>query len=395
MVIKSFRAATMEEALARVKATLGPSALIIETRKVAPRGPFGFLRKPLVEVVVGIEETPPTVQRRPRALVPIDWAAELANLRSVEAEIAEVRDALKLLTDAEPFDLAPLVRQLIQDLAAQGLDRHAATTIAQEAAAERQQAGGGEPRDHLRNVLARRFRVAPETEPTDQPQVLIVVGPPAAGKTTLVAKLAKRFALDRGERLALATTDFFRVGAAEQLGAYAEILGLPCHRLAGPGEVAELLETERVAQRLLVDTPGFARAQTERLERLGTWLDAFPRAERLLAIAADADIHAAVAQVEACRTLQFDRLAFTRLDEARRGGLLLAAAGAADVPVAYLGIGQDAADGLEVAQPARLAQLVLEPEAAAAGNPGRLPDERRMGLQAKARTTDNLPEGGR
>jgi len=104
MIIKTFRATTMEEALARVKATLGPSALIIETRKVAPRGPFGFLRKPLVEVVVGIEETPPTAERRPRALVPIDWAAELANLRSVEAEIADVRDALRLLTDAEPFD---------------------------------------------------------------------------------------------------------------------------------------------------------------------------------------------------------------------------------------------------------------------------------------------------
>ena len=364
MIIKTFRATTMEEALARVKATLGPSALIIETRKVAPRGPFGFLRKPLVEVVVGIEETPPTAERRPRALVPIDWAAELANLRSVEAEIADVRDALRLLTDAEPFDTPAPVRQLIQELAAQGLDRQGASTIAREAVAERENAGGGELRDHLRNVLARRFQVAPQTQQTNGTHVLIVVGPPGAGKTTLVAKLAKRFALDQGERVALATTDFFRVGAAEQLEAYAQILGIPCHRLAGPEEVPELLETEQVTQRLIVDTPGFARSQAQRLERLGAWLGAFPQAERHLAIPADADIHAAIAQVEAYRVLGFDRLAFTRLDEARRGGLLLAAAGAAGVPVTYLGTGQDAAEGLEVAEPARLARLVLEPNAA-------------------------------
>jgi len=373
MIIKTFRARTMEEALAKVKASLGPSALIIETRKAAPRGLFGFLRNPVVEIVVGVEDTPPTAERRPRALVPISWAAELANLRSVEGEITEVKEALRILTESPPFDLDAAGRDLVRRLVGQGLDRHAATALAQEAEAARKQAGGGNPIDHLRAVLAARFRTADERPaPADgTPHAVTFIGPPGSGKTTLLVKLAGRLALGRGERVVLASMDFFRVGAVEQLKAYAEILGVPFHLVAAADAVPGLLDAARGAQWLLVDTPGLASGNGERLGQLAAWLGALPGNERHLVLNAAAEAQSALEAIEVYRQVGFDRLAFARLDEARRGGLLLAAAEVAGVPVTYLGIGQDVAQRPEVARPARLGLIALDPLAAAPAPPRR------------------------
>jgi len=355
MTIKTFRAQSLEEALARVKATVGPSALIIETRKVAPRGPFGFLRKPIYEVVVGIEDDPRAA--RPRRLAgPTDWATELADLRNVEGEIREIKQALKTLTNAAPHEVGTPAADLARRLIGHGIDQPAAMALAAEALAE----PGADATQKLLPALARRFRVAPEPEPQPgTPRILILAGPSGAGKTTLLAKLAGRFILGHGHRVALAGADFFRVGALEQLKAYADILGASFTPVEGPEAAAEAIQGARGAQWLLIDTPGLAVADTRRLERLAAWLQAFPNAQRHLVLSATTDAHAARAAVDAYRQVGFDHLAFTKLDEPRRGGLLLAAAQAADVPVAYLGSGQDVAEGLDLARPDRLARLVL------------------------------------
>ena len=60
--------------------------------------------------------------------------------------------------------------------------------------------------------------------------MLALIGPTGVGKTTTTAKLAARFVLKHGpERLALLTTDSFRIGAHEQLRIYGDILGVPVH----------------------------------------------------------------------------------------------------------------------------------------------------------------------
>ncbi len=64
----------------------------------------------------------------------------------------------------------------------------------------------------------------------DQGGVLALIGPTGVGKTTTTAKLAARYVLRHGpERLALLTTDSFRIGAHEQLRIYGDILGVPVH----------------------------------------------------------------------------------------------------------------------------------------------------------------------
>jgi len=385
MVIKTFRGQTMEEALAKVKATLGPSALIIETRTVSPQGPLGFLRKPLVEVVVGVEEAPvPAPRRAPGPATPLDWSAEAAMLRSIEAEVSAVKEALRALAGDASIVAETPVRELARVLAGQGFDRDTATALAQEAHAEK--LGAGEPLERLRTVLARRFLTAGDEAPRAEggPRLVAFVGPPGAGKSTLLARLAGRCVLGRGEKVAMASMDFFRVGALEQLKAYAEILGASFHAVAGPEAVQRVLEASRSAAWLLVDTPGLACYDEARLADLAAWLGAFPGLERHLVLSATGELQATLEAVEAYRRVGFERVAFTRVDEARRGGILLAGAAAAGVPVSYLGVGQDVAADLEVAEPARLAELVLDTSSARPVRP--------RSAQAEEARRANVPE---
>ncbi|MFP4058108.1 MAG: flagellar biosynthesis protein FlhF [Candidatus Brocadiia bacterium] len=368
MIVKTVRAPTTREALARVKAAFGPSALIIETRTVRPGGLLGFFRKPMVEVVVGIEEE--ESRRAPSSVRPgtqrLAWEDELANIQDLERQIASIHQSLRrAAADRDPQGAAP-TDSLVRLLVDQGLSPRQAADLVAEARAAGSDTSDPHALSRLRQLLAGRFRAAaepPEGE-VEGTRVLAAVGPGGGGKTTLVAKLAGRFALERRERVALASLDFFRVGAVEQLKAYAEILDVPFHHLGSPDDVAAALEATRPAQWLLVDTPGLACRDSVRIERLAAWLRAFPAVERHLVLDATTETKATLDAIARYRVAGIDRLAFTRLDEARRPGVMLSAAEAAAVPVSYLATGQDVAADLEVARPDRIAELILGP------NPG-------------------------
>jgi flagellar biosynthesis protein FlhF len=270
-------------------------------------------------------------------------------MRAIERELEAIKDALEL--QARGGDDLPLhVRELTAHLVERGVDQPTARELAEEADAT---SAGDDLADRLREALGRRFRCAPPPPAADGLRVLALVGPPGVGKTTTLVKLAGRLVADEGARVALATVDFLRVGAVEQLKAYAEILGVPFRPVAEP-------EAAATAQWLLVDTPGLPHHAVEQLQRLRACLEAFPGVERHLLLSATADRGVVMASIEAYRAVGVERVAFTKLDEALRHGGLVEAAEAAGVGVSYLADGQDVAEHLALAEPGRLAALVLD-----------------------------------
>ena len=380
MILRTYQAPTVEQALAKARAELGPGAIVLETRTVAPSGLLGFLRGPRAQVIVGVRAPGGAPQGRTPGATPRggSLATEAANVRRIEAEIDGIRQALGTLGDeAEagnraaaaaraagvwPSGPAPREsRELEGWLIGQGLDAASAAGLVEECRRIPAGGGSGKASDQLAAVLARRFATCGELHPSAArgPSVVALVGPPGGGKTTLLAKLAARFALGRGQKVALASVDFFRVGAVEQLQAYAQVLGLPFHFVPSPDEVPSVLRAARGRTWLLVDTPGLASHDTRRIARLGRWLAAFPTLDCHLALSAASDPPTALRAIDSYRALSFGRLAFAQLDEARRRGVLLLAAQRAAVPVSYLGLGQDVGEGIEVATAARLAAFVM------------------------------------
>jgi flagellar biosynthesis protein FlhF len=197
---------------------------------------------------------------------------------------------------------------------------------------------------------------------------LLLAGPPGAGKTLTVARLATRLVL-RGERPAVATSDDRRAGAAEQLAAYTRLLGLDLIATAEPDRLARALRHTVGVMPVLIDT---AAGDPFRAGDLGRLTDLADTLDATIAVVLPAGLDPAEAadMAEAYSAIGGRFLIATRLDAARRlGGVLAAASPRADgaaLSLAEAGLGTSAPDGLIPMTPALLAnRLVLLADTAA------------------------------
>ncbi|WP_338663433.1 hypothetical protein VQH23_25260 [Pararoseomonas sp. SCSIO 73927] len=205
--------------------------------------------------------------------------------------------------------------------------------------------------------LAAAFRFAALPDAAARP--LALVGPPGAGKTLTVAKLATRMVM-RGARPLVVTADSQRAGAAEQIAAFTRVLGIPLVAAGTGAGLAAAMAGRQAGQPLLLDTAGcdpFDPAQAEQLLALLRVTDAAP----VLVLPAGLDAEEAMEAARAFSALGARHLLPTRLDGARRLGGVLAAALAGPLALTEAGTGPGAADGLTPLTPAGLAERLQGP----------------------------------
>jgi len=183
---------------------------------------------------------------------------------------------------------------------------------------------------------------------------LMCVGPPGAGKTLTIARLATRLVL-AGQAPLVITTDGQRAGAVEQLQAFTKLLGLQLVVADDAVGVARALAGRTGPA--LIDTPGcdpFDPAAHAELAGIAARAQAY----QALVLPAGLDPLESQDIGAAFRAGGASLLIATKTDIARRIGGLLAAAGAG-LTLSEAGIGPGAADGLTSLTPAWLADRLL------------------------------------
>lgn len=312
MRLKTFTARSMQEAMAEIRRTLGPDAIIVATRDDSSRG--------LVRVTAAIEDAapPPPPPEEPG----LDAAAA---------------------GTGEPLD-AILARHRVPQRLAGALVR----------AAE-----AHEPEDHVL-ALAAAFDAAFEfAAMEDLPQrPLVFVGPPGAGKTATLAKVAARAVL-AGHTTALVTTDLMRAGAAEQLSGYGQILEQSVTAAADPASLAAAIARAEKSDHdlILVDTPGFNPYDTDDMERLQAEIQAVD-GEAIAVLPAGGDAIEIMELGLTFRELGCRRFIATRLDTVRRFGSLLALAHGGGLAFAGVSASPYIGDPVESLNPVSLARLI-------------------------------------
>lgn len=359
---RTYRAATMREALAMVRRDLGGDAVILGTREVRRRRLFGLRARDLVEVLASDGQAATVSVRMPEgATPPAEFGDDLKRLHAMVEALSRQGRVDHLLPEL-PGEVVPAYAQLIEAGVTEVLARRLARHVAERLEPE----DSGRPerlRETLREAVEACVPVAPPTAVIPGTRrIVALVGPTGVGKTTTVAKLAANFKLTQGHRLGLVTVDTYRIAAVEQLRTYAEIIDLPLAVANSPGELRKAIEQLGEVELVLIDTAGRSPRDEVKVRELADFLAEARPDEVHLVLSAAAGERSLRAAVDRFAVVHPDRLILTKLDEAEGLGGLLTLLGQADLPVSYLTTGQAVPDDIEQADRRRLAALILGQE---------------------------------
>lgn len=184
-----------------------------------------------------------------------------------------------------------------------------------------------------------------------KPYVIMVVGVNGVGKTTTIGKLAYNFK-KAGKKVVLGASDTFRAAAVEQLGIWAERVGVPMVTQgmgADPASVAFDTVKSAVAQDadvVIIDTAGRLHNKIGLMNELTKIKNSCNKVvagapdEVLLVLDASTGQNAIEQAKQFTAATQVTALALTKLDGTAKGGVVIGISDQFKIPVKYIGVGE-------------------------------------------------------
>lgn len=200
------------------------------------------------------------------------------------------------------------------------------------------------------------------TEAAKRPKVVYFIGPTGVGKTTTIAKIASRFCVEQKKKLALLTTDTYRIVAAEQLKTYADILEVPIRVIYSIEEIEHAFSDFRDYDYILVDTAGHSHYNEEQRQAIGQFIHAADdkvEKEVYLVMSATTKYRDMISIADAYSEVTEYKLIFTKLDETTALGNLFNLRMRTNAEMSYVTIGQNVPEDIEPFNPQVVVKQLL------------------------------------
>jgi fused signal recognition particle receptor len=201
------------------------------------------------------------------------------------------------------------------------------------------------------------------------PIAILMIGVNGGGKTTTIAKLAKRY-VDEGKHVLVAAADTFRAAAAEQLEVWADRIGVDIVRhKEGADPSAVIFDAVQAAKArnvdvLICDTAGRLQnkrnlmTELEKMNKVVRKAYAEDQTEVLLVLDATTGKNAISQAKEFGDATGVTGIVLTKLDGTAKGGIAITVSDEFDLPVKFIGIGERPED-LEPFNPKRFADSIF------------------------------------
>lgn len=186
--------------------------------------------------------------------------------------------------------------------------------------------------------------------------VILMVGVNGAGKTTTIGKLANRITQDEGKKVMVAAGDTFRAGAIDQLAVWANRVGVEIvkgHEGGDPSAVvfdALKQAKEKNVDVLICDTAGRLQNKVNLMKELEKMNRIIKREvpdaphETLLVIDATTGQNGVSQAVEFSKITDVTGLVLTKMDGTAKGGIVLSIKDQLNLPVKFIGLGEQVDD---------------------------------------------------
>ncbi|HEY8279810.1 MAG TPA: signal recognition particle-docking protein FtsY [Bdellovibrionota bacterium] len=287
---------------------------------------------------------------------PSPW--ELALQKSRDPLLNRLRDAFAELTTSQPWNANhPLWNRMEESLLAADLGPRMTERLLEALKQDlRDKPGPEELKDKLREKMLAVFASVPPAERSPaKPFVTLLIGVNGAGKTTTAGKLASQ-AVDAGKSVVLGAGDTFRAAAVEQLKVWADRLGVECVLPAqGANPAAVAFDTvaaglAKDADEVIIDTAGRLHTKDNLMEELRKVVRVIqkkiPEAPHRVLLVLDATLgqNALIQAREFTSAVKPTGVVLTKLDGSAKGGAAFSVSADLGLPVAYVGVGESAAD---------------------------------------------------
>ncbi|MCI8364064.1 MAG: flagellar biosynthesis protein FlhF [Eubacterium sp.] len=415
MIIKKFLAATETEAIEMAKRELGSNAIVMNIKKVRPRGFAKFFIKSKVEVTAALDENvvydtenknPASDEKRDGVALELTAPQFVPDIVVAEDEdknvatIEEKLDSLQKMLEKQMSD--KMQEEKANSVVEDDLDSELTPKEIQEEKESKEvskarackelilkQMIQNEVEETIAEMLIDEVdRSLPEDAPLDQilaaiyQKIILMTGQPyvldkegeegetkyvfflgstGVGKTTTIAKLASRMKLNRKKNVALVTADTFRIAAVEQLKTYANILSVPLKVVYSPEELGEMREDLDQFDICFIDTAGCSHKNREQMENIKKLMEQIPisRREVYLVLNAGAKYNDLKNIADVYSDITDFSLIFTKLDETSSAGVMLNMRTYTDRPLSYVTWGQNVPDDIGKVDAQKIAKKLL------------------------------------
>jgi flagellar biosynthesis protein FlhF len=174
--------------------------------------------------------------------------------------------------------------------------------------------------------------------------------------------LAARYALRNGtSRVALVTTDAFRIGAQEQLRAFGALIGVSVYAVNEIEDLHQTLEAIQDRDLVIIDTAGLSQRDMQLLEQLAVLRTGEIKIDPYLVVSATTQEQALDETVAVFNRIELKGAILSKLDEGGELGAAVSVLLRHRLPLLYLGNGQRVPEDLQVARGRELVdQLVSQ-----------------------------------